>query len=66
VREGDAMDVRDFKEVLHEALLMYMEDCSSIREITTLESEGMLCISENLVVITDDLSQFEILIIKRI
>jgi hypothetical protein len=59
------MDVRDFKEVLHEALLMYMEDYSSIKEVTTLENEGMLCISENLVVKTEDRSRFEILIIKR-
>jgi hypothetical protein len=42
-----------------------MEDYSSIKEVTTLENEGMLCISENLVVKTEDRSQFEILIIKR-
>ena len=61
------MTIRDFKEVLHEALYMYMdEECCPIRQITTLEEEGLLSMNENLVVKLNDKSEFEIVIIKRI
>lgn len=60
------LDAVDFKEVLHEALFMYMgEPCCSIKEISTREKEGLLSINENMVVKMQDGSEFEVVFIKR-
>jgi len=59
------MNERDFREVLHEALIMYIDDSEDvIRKIQTFEDAGVITSNEGLVIRTDDGSEFQLTIVK--
>jgi hypothetical protein len=61
------MKVKEFKEVLNEALILYMEDgLSEIKEVKTFEKAGSNGTSEELMVRTKDGSEFQLFIIRSI
>lgn len=60
------MDVHDFREILHEALVLYMVDgFSLLKEVKTFKEEGMISVNEGLVVRTQDDSEFQIIVTEN-
>lgn len=60
------MNERDFRAVLQEALLLYMEEEPpfAIRDVRTFREAGVLSTNEGLVVRTEDGSEFHLTIVK--
>ena len=59
------MNEKDFKEVLHEALDIYMdENEDTIRRVQTFEEVGILTTNTGLVIRTEDGSEFQITIVQ--
>jgi hypothetical protein len=61
------MREKEFKEVIHEALILYVEDgLSEIKEVKTFKNSGVDGIREGLIVKTKDGSEFQLIIVRSI
>jgi hypothetical protein len=61
------MNEKEFAEVLHEALILYMEDgLSEVKEVKTFKNAGVVGLSDGLMVRTKDGSEFQLIIIRSI
>lgn len=61
------MNECDFREVVHEILALDIDEHDSlISSVNTFREAGMLTMNEGLVVRTDDGSEFQLTIAKRV
>lgn len=58
------MEVYDFRAVLQEALILYMEEPGEIEDVSTFREAGVLSTNEGLVVKTLDGSEFQVTIVR--
>ena len=60
------MNEQDFRDVLHEALIMYMDDEgeNTISRVQTFEEAGVLTANTGLVIKTEDGSEFQLTIVQ--
>ena len=60
------MNEQDFREVLHEALIMYMDDEgeNTISRVQTFEEAGVITTNTGLIIKTEYGSEFQLTIVK--
>ncbi len=58
------MSEQDFKDILSEALAMYMDEGSPIKRVCSFSDAGVLSTNEGLVVSLEDGSQFQLTIVQ--